>query len=107
MISNQGDVQMKNRLIPSIVLSAAMVFATSAFAGSNEEKVQWDDVPIEAQKTITHHAEGGDVQEIEKKTKTKNGKTITIYEADVRRADGAKIEIKVRENGKLIKFEYD
>ncbi|MEO6430146.1 MAG: hypothetical protein ABIO50_00115 [Nitrosospira sp.] len=98
---------MKNRLILSIVLPAAMVFATSAFAGSNEEKVQWDDVPIAAQKTITHHAEGGDVKEIEKKTKTKNGKTITIYEADVIREDGAKIEIKVRENGKLIKFEYD
>jgi hypothetical protein len=98
---------MKTKLLLSIVLPAAMVFATSAFAGSHEVKVQWADVPAAVQKTITDHAEGGKIEEIEKETKTRDGKKIIIYEADVRTSDGKKIEIEVREDGKLMEFEYD
>jgi hypothetical protein len=98
---------MKTGLPLSIVLPAAMVFAASAFAGSHEVKVQWADVPVAVQKTITDHAEGGKIGEIEKETKTRDGKKIIIYEADVKTPDGKKIEIEVREDGKLMEFEYD
>ena len=49
----------------------------------------------------------GEIKELERETKTKNGKPITVYEAEVKESDGKKIEIKVREDGKLIKAEDD
>jgi hypothetical protein len=91
----------------TILLSVgAMVFATSAFAGK-EEKVQWSELPAAVQKTITDNAGGGKVEEIEKETKSKEGKSITIYEAEVKKPDGKKVEIKVGEDGKLIELERD
>ena len=104
---DKGAAKVKTRLLSSIILSVAIVFATSAFAGGDKEKVQWADVPAAAQKTITYHAEGKAVQEIEKKTKTKHGKTVTTYKADVMQEDGEKMEIKVRADGQLRKIEFD
>ena len=49
----------------------------------------------------------GEIKEFERETKTKNGKPITVYEAEVKESDGKKIEIKVRVDGKLIKAEDD
>ena len=43
---------MEKKLFMSVVLPAAMVFATSAFAGE-QERIQWTDVPPAVQKTIT------------------------------------------------------
>ena len=84
-----------------------MVFATSALAGKKEEKVQWSELPAAVQKTITDNAGGGKVEEIEKETKSKDGKTIIVYEAEVKKPDGKKVEIKVGEDGKLIELERD
>ena len=83
-----------------------MVFATSALAGK-EEKVQWSELPTAVQKTITDNAGGGKVEEIEKETKSKDGKTIIVYEAEVKKPGGKKVEIKVGEDGKLIELERD
>ncbi|HLP81811.1 MAG TPA: hypothetical protein VK141_07465 [Nitrosomonas sp.] len=58
-------------------------------------------------KTITENAGGRKIEEIEKETETKAGKSITVYEAKVKNSDGKKIEIKVGEDGKLIKAEND
>jgi hypothetical protein len=85
----------------SILLSAAMVIATSAFA-EKEEKVRWSQLPGAVQKTITENADGGKIEEIEKETKTKDGKTVTVYEAEVKKPGGEKVEIKVGEDGGLI-----
>ena len=101
---------MKKKLFMSVVLPAAMVFATSAFA--EEERIQWKDVPPAVQKTITDHAGGGKIEEIEKETKTRkvrilhfnSNKIVTVYEAEVEKPDGKEIEIKVGEDGKLIKI---
>ncbi len=102
---------MEKKLFMSVVLPAAMVFATSAFAGE-EERIQWKDVPPAVQKTITENAGGGKIEEIEKETKTQNvrmlhfdsAKTVTVYKAEVEKPDGKEIEIKVGEDGKLIKI---
>lgn len=101
---------MKKKLFMSVVLPAAMVFATSAFG--EEERVQWTDVPPAVQKTIIDHAGGGKIEEIEKETKVQKvrilhfdgSKTVTVYEAEVEKPDGKEIEIKVSEDGKLIKI---
>ena len=90
----------------SILLSAAMVIATSAYA-EKEEKVRWSQLPAAVQKTITDNAGGGKVEEIEKETETKEGKTITVYEAEVRKPGGAKIGIKVGEDGRLLELKDD
>lgn len=94
---------MKKRILLS---TAAIVFAVSACAGK-EARVEWSEVPAVVQRTITHHAEGGEIEEVEKEIKLKNGNTVTIYEAEVKRPDGKKIEIKVGEDGKLIELEED
>jgi uncharacterized membrane protein YkoI len=91
----------------SILLSVgAMVFATPALA-DKEEKVQWSELPAAVQKTIMDNAGGGKIEEIEKETKSKDGKTVTVYEAEVKNPDGKKVEIKVGEDGKLIELERD
>lgn len=101
---------MKKKLFVSVVLPAAMVFATSAFA--EQERIKWTDVPPVVQKTIMDNAAGGRIEEIEKETKTQkvrilhfdSGKTVTVYEAEVEKPDGKEIEIRVGEDGKLIKI---
>jgi len=98
---------MRTKTLQIFVLTAAMAFATSSFASEKEEKVQWASVPGAVQKTITENIGDGKVEEIEKETKTKDGKSVTEYEAKVKKSDGKKIEIKVSEDGKLIKIEDD
>jgi hypothetical protein len=104
---------MERKLFMSVVLPAAMVFATSAFAGK-EERIKWKDVPPAVQKTITENAGGGRIEEIEKETTTQNvrvlhfnaDKTVTVYEAEVEKPDGKEIEIDVGEDGKLIQVKH-
>lgn len=95
---------MKKNVLLAILLPATMALATSVFA---DEKVKWADVPAQVQKTITSHASGGKVMEVEKDAKMIDGKSVTVYEAEVTKPDGKKIEIKVAEDGKLIKVEDD
>ena len=103
---------MEKKLFMSVVLPVAMVFATSAFA--EEERIQWTDVPPAVQKTITDHAGGGKIEEIEKETKIQhsralhfdNDKIVTVYEAEVEKPDGKEMEIRVSEDGKLIKISH-
>ena len=47
------------------------------------------------------------IGKIEKETETIGRKRASIYEADVRKPDGSKIEIKVGENRKLIGIDKD
>lgn len=93
-----------NKAFLLFALPFALTFAVPAFA---DEKIPWPAVPAPIQKTINSHADGGKVEEVEKETKTIDGKTITIYEAEVRKRDGKKIEIEVAEDGKLIKVKDD
>ena len=87
-----------------IALPITMAYAASSFAGK-EEKVQWSQVPAAVQKTITKHARGGKIEEIEKETETKEGKSVTVYEAKIKKPDGKEFEIEVGEDGKLIKID--
>jgi hypothetical protein len=95
---------MKTNMIAAVVLPIALALSAPAFA---DEKVQWSDVPAAVQKTITENSGGGKIEEIEKETETIGGKRTRIYEADVRKPDGSKIEIKVGEDGKLIAIDKD
>ena len=87
-----------------LALPITMAYAASSFAGK-EEKVQWSQVPAAVQKTITKHSGGGKIEEIEKEKETKDGKSVTIYEAKVKKPDGKEFEIEVGEDGKLIKID--
>jgi len=64
-----------------------------------EETVNFKDCPAAVQKAILDNANGGKILEVEKET-TKDGKV--IYEAEVKKADGKKTDVKVTEEGKLI-----
>lgn len=93
-----------NKVFLLLALPVILTLAVPAFA---DEKVPWSDVPAQVQKTINSHADGGKVEEVEKEAKMIGGKAVTIYEAEVRKRDGKKIEIKVAEDGKLIKVKDD
>lgn len=104
---------MNKKLFMLVALPAATVFATSAFAGEGE-RIRWTDVPPAVQKTITDYADGGKIEEIEKEMKTQHvrvlhfdsDKIITIYGAEVEKQNGEEIEIRVGEDGKLIKVRH-
>ncbi len=94
-----------NIRILTLILTMTLIFATSSFASLfGEEKVEWSQVPVKVQETITEHLQGGKIVEIEKETKKK---TITVCEAKVKKPDGKKIEIKVEEDGTLFELEED
>ena len=82
-----------------VVAVAALAAGCSTF--HNEEvNVPWDSVPTAVQSTIQTHQFGGTVSKVEKKTK----KCGTVYEAKVKGSDGQCSEVKVAEDGKLIKY---
>jgi hypothetical protein len=99
---------MKAKVIALAVLPLVMTYAASGFTGEAKE-LKWSEVPAKVQKTISEHMEGGQIEEIKKETRITAGKSMTIYEAKVRKPgpSGKKIEIEVDEDGKLIELEDD
>lgn len=99
---------MKTKIITLVALPLIMAYAVSSFAGK-EEEVKWSEVPAKVQKTISENMGGGKIEEIKKETRITAGKSMTIYEAKVRKPgpSGKKIEIEVDEDGKLIELEDD
>ena len=65
-----------------------------------EVTVSWESVPAVVQSTILAHQYGGTVGKVEKETM----KCGTVYEAKVKGADGKCSEVKVAEDGKLLKY---
>ena len=96
---------MKTKTLLLVALPVALAFAVSGCESKKEEKVQWSSLPTIVQETITENIDNGKIKEIEKETKTKNGKPVTVYEVEVKKSDGKEVKIKVGENGKLIKVE--
>src|SRR4026209_1685939 len=87
-----------------LAVSVALALALPAAAIAKEEKVKLEDCPAAVQKTIKEKAGDGKIIEVDKET-TKDGKV--VYEAEVRKANGKKVDIRVAEDGKLIKVEDD
>lgn len=86
------------------LVAAAVMLAQVLPAAAKEEKVKLSDCPAAVQKTIKEQAEGGKILEIEKETK-KDGSV--VYEAEIKKSDGKKIEIEVAEDGKLLDTEVE
>ena len=79
----------------------ALVTGCSTMCQKQEESnVSWDKVPTAVQSTIQSHQYGGTVGKIEKETM----KCGTVYEAKVKGPDGKNSEVKVAEDGKLLKY---
>ncbi|HEX8874207.1 MAG TPA: hypothetical protein VF780_06225 [Nitrosospira sp.] len=97
---------MKAKILASAALSLIMSYTAPAFAGEGKE-LKWSEVPANVQKTISENMGGGKIEEIRKETRMTGGKSMTIYEAIVRKPgpSGKKIEIEVDEDGKLIELE--
>jgi hypothetical protein len=88
-----------------VAAAVALALALPAFAGEKEGKkkeIKLADCPAAVQQTIKDNAGSGEILEIEKATK-KDG--TVVYEAEVKKADGKKVEVKVAGDGKLLKVE--
>lgn len=84
-----------------LLITMALFFTTSSFASADEEEIEWSQVPPKVQATITEHAQDGEILEIEREMEDNK----VIYEAEVKKADGKEIEIKVDKDGNLIEIE--
>lgn len=82
------------------VVAVAALAAGCRTIHNEEVYVSWDSVPVVVQSTIQAHQFGGTVGKIEKET----DKCGTVYEAKVKGPDGQCSEVKVAEDGKLIKY---
>ena len=71
--------------------------------GKKKEEIKLTDCPAAVQKTIKDNAGSGEILEVEKCAK----KDAVVYEAEVKKADGKKVDIKVAADGKLIEMEAD
>lgn len=98
---------MKTNKFFLITLFATLLLTLTGCGNEKEKKVQWHNLPTVVQDTITENIGDGKIEEIEKKTKTKNGIPVSTYEIEAKKSDNKEVEIKVREDGKLIKTEDD
>lgn len=80
--------------------SVALALALPAFAADEEKEVDLKDCPAAVQKTIKDAAADGKVIEVERIVR-KDGSV--IFEADIKRTDGRKVEVQVAEDGTLLK----
>jgi uncharacterized membrane protein YkoI len=86
-----------------VAATVALALALPAHAeGKKKEEVKLADRPAALQQTVKDNAGGGEILEVEKATK-KDG--TVVYEAEVKKADGKKVEVKVAADGKLLKVE--
>ena len=83
-----------------IAVAAVAVLASGC---STTCKTPVTSVPTAAQKTIDQYAEGGMIRELEMKKNC----GMVLYKAEVKKADGSKIEITVNGAGKLYKLERE
>lgn len=90
------------------LVSATVVLALPlpAVAGEKEGKkkveIKLGDCPAAVQQTIKDNSSGGEILEVEQATK-KDG--TVVYEAEVKKSDGKKIDVKVASDGKLLQVE--
>jgi len=97
-------------LLKSTTLALAVGLGAYAYADEegegkdqDEQKLEMKDLPAVVQKTIQDSLAGGTVTDIEKESENSE----THYSADVKKANGDKVEIKVAEDGNLIKVGAD
>ena len=91
--------QVKVGLVAAVVaLALALALPAYAEGKKQKEEVKLADCPAAVQQTIKDNAAGGEILEVEKATK-KDG--TVVYEAEVKKADGKKVDVKVAADGKL------
>ena len=94
---------MKTRIIFATAILGITTTAPLVYAGAeeneNKQKVEMRELPAAVQKTIQDNLGGGAITETAKETKGDK----TYYEAQVQKSGGEKVEIKVAEDGTLIR----
>ena len=94
--------QMKVGLVAgTVVLALALPALAEGKEGKKKEEIKLTDCPAAVQQTVKDNAGGGEILEVEKSAK----KGAVVYEAEVKKADGKKIDIKVAADGKLMEVE--
>jgi hypothetical protein len=94
---------MKIKTIVAIAIIGLAAIGTRSYASSeeaeNKQKVAMSELPAAVQKTIQDNLGGGTIVETAKETKEGQ----IYYEAEIQKSGGEKIEVKVAEDGKLIR----
>lgn len=92
---------MKRRTLPLLLaFAASLAFSSAAQA---DEKVALDQVPAVVKVTIQKHVQDGKLEEIERDKE--NG--VTTYEVEYRAKGGTRYELRIAEDGKLLKKKQD
>ena len=93
------------RLMGPLTIAVAISAAVSGCCTFSEKEVvvPLDAVPAAVQATITAHTFGGTIGKVEKETK----KCGVVYEAEVKGPGKQCAEVKVAEDGKLLKYKTE
>jgi hypothetical protein len=86
--------------IGALLLYAGIEWEESNRAEQSRQQMLMTEVPAGVQKTIRDNLEGGTVTETAKGTEGRR----TYYSAGVQKSEGGKVEIKVAEDGTLIRI---
>ena len=92
---------MKNSTYPWAFAAAIAAGVSGCSTFHHEDKnVPWDSVPAVVQSTVQTHLYGGTVSTVEREQCERH----VVYEVKVSGADGWHSEVKVAEDGKLLKY---
>jgi hypothetical protein len=87
------------------LVALALTLSLPAFAGGHKEvKIEPKNCPDAVSRTIRKEAGNGRILEIEKETRKCGA---VVYEAEVKKNDGVRIEVKVAPCGKLLGVEVE
>lgn len=90
--------------IRSIIVGSILLLSVSSvsWAGTFDRDVELSSIPSKVLRAINQHAQDGRIESIER---GKSDGNITVYEVEVKKANGKEFEFKVDENGTLISLD--
>lgn len=107
---------MKKMLI--LVLLVLYIFSGLVFAETGKrkdkeiDKIEWPEIPLKTQKTISEHLQDGTISKLKKQKiiqmiDKQRGDKKDIYLAEIKKTNGKKFWVTVDHNGQLIDVETE
>ncbi len=107
---------MKKMLI--LVLLVLYIFSGLVFAETGKrkdkeiDKIEWPEIPLKTQKTISEHLQDGKISKLKKQKiiqmiDKQRGDKKDIYLAEIKKTNGKKFWVTVDHNGQLIDVETE
>ena len=100
-------------LLLVLYIFSGLVFAETGKRKDKEiDKIEWPEIPLKTQKTISEHLQDGTISKLKKQkiiqmVDKQRGDKKDIYLAEIKKANGKKFWVTVDHNGQLIDVETE